>query len=191
MKKIPTLFKRDYSTHLVYDDVTQGCEWVLEGQGTPTVKFDGTACMVEDWILYKRYDRRGKKGTVKPAPDGWFECQEPDPITEHWPGWVPVDFALADNKWFKEAWDYVNSRLMDGTYELVGQKVQGNPYGLSQHLFWTHEYGFYLNGTPPREFNALRDWLETLDEEGVVWHHTDGRMAKIKRRDFGFSWPMD
>lgn len=24
--------------------------------------------------------------------------------------------------------------------------------------------------------------------EGLVWHHDDGRMAKIKRRDFGLKW---
>ena len=29
-----------------------------------------------------------------------------------------------------------------------------------------------------------------LDIEGIVWHHPDGRMAKIKRRDFGLSWPI-
>ena len=25
--------------------------------------------------------------------------------------------------------------------------------------------------------------------EGIVWHHPDGRMAKIKARDFGIQWP--
>jgi hypothetical protein len=25
--------------------------------------------------------------------------------------------------------------------------------------------------------------------EGVVWYHEDGRMVKIKRRDFGLKWP--
>ena len=25
--------------------------------------------------------------------------------------------------------------------------------------------------------------------EGIVWHHPDGRMVKIKRKDFGFKWP--
>ena len=24
--------------------------------------------------------------------------------------------------------------------------------------------------------------------EGIVWHHPDGRWAKIKRRDFGLKW---
>ena len=37
----------------------------------------------------------------------------------------------------------------------------------------------------PRTFDALREWLAGHDIEGVVFHHPDGRMAKIKLRDFG------
>jgi hypothetical protein len=38
---------------------------------------------------------------------------------------------------------------------------------------------------PPRDFDGLRTWLAGKDIEGIVWHHPDGRMAKIKLRDFG------
>jgi hypothetical protein len=31
----------------------------------------------------------------------------------------------------------------------------------------------------------LREWLLDRDIEGLVFHHPDGRMAKIKLRDFG------
>ena len=59
MKKIPTLFRRDYEgNRQVVDEVTEGCEWVIHGGGTPTEKFDGTCCMVKGGKLYKRYDRR-------------------------------------------------------------------------------------------------------------------------------------
>jgi hypothetical protein len=37
----------------------------------------------------------------------------------------------------------------------------------------------------PRSFDELREWLAGKDIEGLVWHHPDGRMAKIKLRDFG------
>jgi hypothetical protein len=37
----------------------------------------------------------------------------------------------------------------------------------------------------PRMFEGLRTWLAENDVEGIVWHHPDGRMAKIKARDFG------
>lgn len=44
----------------------------------------------------------------------------------------------------------------------------------------------------PRTYEELRDWLATLESrfapghlaEGVVFHHADGRRAKIKRKDF-------
>jgi hypothetical protein len=38
---------------------------------------------------------------------------------------------------------------------------------------------------PPLNFGGLRAWMEGRDIEGVVFHHADGRMAKIKLRDFG------
>ena len=37
----------------------------------------------------------------------------------------------------------------------------------------------------PRTFGALREYLTMHDIEGVVWHHQDGRMVKIKGKDFG------
>jgi hypothetical protein len=37
----------------------------------------------------------------------------------------------------------------------------------------------------PRDFDGLREYLAGKDIEGIVWHHSDGRMAKIKLRDFG------
>jgi hypothetical protein len=37
----------------------------------------------------------------------------------------------------------------------------------------------------PRDFHALGEYLATHAIEGVVWHHDDGRMVKIKGMDFG------
>jgi len=68
VKKIISLFKRDYEgTRQVYDEIVPGAEWVVAGEGVATAKWDGTACMVRDGVLYKRYDRRLKKGTYKPV----------------------------------------------------------------------------------------------------------------------------
>lgn len=36
----------------------------------------------------------------------------------------------------------------------------------------------------PIEFEALKTWLTDKDIEGIVWHHPDGRMVKIKKKDF-------
>ena len=70
----------------------------------------------------------------------------------------------------------------DGTYELCGPKVQGNPEGLISHELVRH--GGVTLGDAPRSFRALRDYFASHDVEGIVWHHPDGRMAKLKGRDF-------
>lgn len=205
MQKIISLFKRDYrGNRQVYDEVVPGAEWVLAGEGIPTVKYDGTCCMVRDGRLFKRYDRkltkaankrkrRGHKGPwglqdFKPAPDDWEAAEaEANQHTGHWPGWVPVGDGPQD-QWHREA----RGDQPDGTYELVGPKVQGNPHGLSDHRLWPHGERFSsITPNPPRDFSGLRKWLGAMLAEGIVWHHPDGRMVKIKRKDFGLPWPPD
>lgn len=47
MQKIITLFQRNHETdRLVRDEVTPGAEWVLEGAGWATKKWDGTRCLI-------------------------------------------------------------------------------------------------------------------------------------------------
>lgn len=56
MKKIPTLFERIYENHRVVGitpNVTPGMEWVLAGEGTATVKIDGSCCAVIGGRLYR------------------------------------------------------------------------------------------------------------------------------------------
>ena len=38
MRKIPSLFKRDYKMHKIYDKITEGCEWVIKGEGVCKIK---------------------------------------------------------------------------------------------------------------------------------------------------------
>ena len=185
MKKIISLFQRNYDgDRLVRDEVVPGAEWVIAGEGVATEKYDGTSCMVRGGELFKRYDV--KKGRTPPV--GFEPAQDPDPVTGHWPGWVPVGDGPED-RWHREAWiKAVNETpFQDGTYELVGPKIQGNPYGLSGHDLWPH-------GTPMayppsiRQYDFLKGYLSTAGIEGIVWHHPDGRMVKIKARDFGLEW---
>lgn len=186
MKKIISLFKRDYEgTRLVYDELVEDAEWVKTGEGIATEKFDGTACLVRDGSLYKRYDRKKKKGKYKSAPEGWEACQEPDEKTGHWPGWLPVGDGPED-QWHRSVDGYLDI-VSDGTYELVGEKVRGNPYNLSGHFLYQH--GFRKLHDCPRDFEGLKSWFADNILEGIVWHHHDGRMVKIKRKDFGYNWP--
>ena len=174
MKKIISLFQRNYETdRLVRNEVVPGAEWVLAGEGVATRKWDGTCCMVRDGVLYKRYD--AKKGKTPPA--GFEPAQDPDPVTGHWPGWLIVGDGPED-RWFREA----ALPVVDGTYELCGPKVQGNPERLDAHTLIRH--GAHVLPDAPRNFDGIRAYLEARTYEGIVWHHEDGRMVKIKRKDF-------
>lgn len=180
MKKIISLYQRNYDgDRLVRNEVVPGAEWVIAGEGVATEKYDGTCCMVRDGVLYKRHDV--KNGRT--PPPGWEQAQDPDPTTGHWPGWLPVGDGPED-QWHREA---SADAVEDRTYELVGPKVQGNPYALERHELWPH--GCDPLPDAPRDFKGLCGYL--LDEaiEGIVWHHPDGRMVKIKAKDFGIRWP--
>lgn len=178
MKKIISLFARNYDgDRLVRDEVVAGAEWVIAGEGIATRKYDGTCCLVRAGALYKRYDvKRGRT----PPPD--FEpAQEPDEVTGHHPGWVPVG-AGPEDRWHREAFA-AELGVPDGTYELCGPKVQGNPEGFVGHVLVRHGA---MPVDAPRDFAAIREFLKDGRIEGIVWHHPDGRMVKIKAKDFGW-----
>lgn len=186
MIKIPCLFVREFHDKRSFTltrDVTPGCEWVIAGEGRATRKWDGTAVSIIDGRAYARYD--AKHG--KPAPAGAIACGDPDPVTGHWPHWVLAD--RPQDVWIRAAVASVPAGLFDGTYEAVGPKIGGNAEGLaSQHLM---PHGGVLDElNPVRSWDGLRDFLVQRNMEGIVFHHGDGRMAKIRRDDYGFPWPM-
>lgn len=176
MKKIKTIFKRNpENMREILPEVTPGCEWVFEGEGVATRKYDGSCCMVRDGKLYKR--REVKEGKQIPAD---FEEEDFDKNTGKRFGWVPVTDSPED-KYHNEAFC---PGLPDGTYELLGPKIQRNMEGEESHRLQAHSEAQKLEDCP-REFDSLALWFKSMDIEGVVWHHPDGRMAKIKLRDFG------
>lgn len=177
MRKIISLFQRNYDgDRLVRDEVVPGAEWVIQGEGQATRKLDGTCCMVRDGKLFKRYDL--KPGKVAPVD---FEVVQKDEVTGKAFGWVPVGDGPED-KWHRQGWE-TSGPLSDGTYELVGPKIQGNPEKYATHTLVPHG-SEELQGVP-RTFDRIKWWLSTRDVEGIVWHHPDGRMVKIKAKDFG------
>jgi hypothetical protein len=182
MKKIVSLFARDYDgNRQVFDSIVPGAEWVRAGEGLPTVKIDGTSCHVKDGKLFKRYDV--KKDKIPPA--GFVPAQDPDPVTGHWPGWLEVGEGPED-KWHREA--FVGEFDDGATYELIGPKVQGNPYKKERYELIKHG-SWVFDAEPPRTFEELKKWFAENVVEGIVWHRDNGDMVKIKRRDFGLKWP--
>lgn len=182
MQKIPTLFLRDEALrgHPVINQVTPGCEWVLAGEGTATRKMDGMNVKVEGGLLFKRHKPKGEYTNASYVP-----CRRDDPADQY----------------LYAALDRTIGRVADGIYEAVGPKIQGGACGISPTLvgvlpFEQHLDIAWLQGGLPgaeleRTFVGLRRFLSANRIEGIVFHHPDGRLAKIKRRDFGLPWPLD
>ena len=176
MEKIISLFKRDYEgTREVYDEVVPGAEWVLTGEGQATRKYDGTCCLIQNGQLFKRYEV--KQG--KTPPPEFVPATEVDPLTGKQQGWMPVGDGPEDQ--YHRA--SMRSHFPDGTYELCGPKVQGNPEHFFEYVLIPH--GQQVLDDCPRDFEDIRAYLATHDIERIVWHHPDGRMVKIKKKDFG------
>ena len=190
MKKIPTLFERLYDENgkviSITNVVKPGFEWVLAGEGVATVKVDGSCCAIFNGELYKRYD--AKKG--KTPPEGAIPCQpEPDPVTGHWPHWVKCDEGNPADRWYIEAFlMFCHKHLIEtGTYEAIGKHFNGNPYNFQYDTLVKH--GDVILPYFPRDFEGIKNALSHADIEGVVFWKDGEPMCKIKRTDFGFTWP--
>ena len=179
MKKIKTFFlKNKDNLALVTNEIDPENMWVLE-TGYATRKFDGSACAIIDGKLYKRYDvKKGKK-----VPEGAILCQEADEITGHHPHWVKCKPDNPGDKYFWEAYD--KEKLEDGTYELIGEKVQGNPEKIVGHKLVRHGEEIYT--FKDFSYGFLKQFLEDNDIEGIVFHDANptGNMCKIRKSDYG------
>lgn len=181
MQKIPTLYERDYTEpsngrYVVESVITPGCEWVLRDEGVATRKYDGTCLMFDGDEWWARREVKKDKG----APLHFVDTSY-DEVTGKRMGYIPV----ADSdwvKWFNEAHDgpTILAHWLPGTYELCGPKINGNPEGYELHVLIPHAYAMMLGVGAPRDhlsFCREQGW------EGIVWHHVDGRMAKLKVKD--------
>ena len=194
MKKIPTLFKREFhedGTFTLTDQVTEGMEWVLDGVGLATVKWDGTPVYyggIGQW--YKRYDNK-KRNQV---PEGSIPCiTTPDPITGHWPLWVPIDWSDPANGYICKAITnyihYGSAQIVSGTtFEAIGPGINGNHNNYAQATLKYH--GDRIITDFPRDFQRMGIWLSQHAIEGVVFWLNGEPMCKIKRSDFGHPWPL-
>lgn len=189
MKKIPTLFQRLYDGKFptgMSREVTRGCEWVLKGEGVATEKVDGSCCAIIGGKLYKRviYRAGQKMPNVEMIPSQY----DPDPYTHDMPYWVRVSEAGVNDRWLLTAYDNSPWNRKDGTYEAVGKHFCGNPYGLDADFL--EEHGRIRISNCPRDYDGIKRYLSAHVIEGIVFWRGNGEMCKIKRRDFGFPWPV-
>jgi hypothetical protein len=183
MDKIPTLFVRNpENMKLVTREVNPDAAWVLDVYGFPTVKKDGTNIRVttENGICTFVEKRRNATREEKAAgaEPGYVDAHPTDPADKH-------IFAAVDATNFTD-WP-------DGAWpcEALGPKIQG---GIESRVPCLYPFSFepeYIYAQFLRDFDAIRAYLESHPIEGIVWHdRVHDRYAKIKRRDFGFSWPV-
>lgn len=179
MKKMTTLYQKDPDNlGQIINKVNPDNQWVFSDDCIPTRKFDGTSCAIIDGVLYRRFDL--KKG--RSLPDGAIPCQDPDEITGHHPHWITCYRDDSNCQYHFLAFDALDNKE-DGTYELCGEKVQGNPEKMSGHHLIKH--GSEVLDIDDLSFKGLRRYLSIHDIEGIVFHHkVDGRMCKIRKSDF-------
>jgi hypothetical protein len=188
VKKIPSLFSRDPNNPRVLSDAYHAlADWVVQGAGVATRKWDGTAVLVRDGQLFARFD--AKHG--KQPPPNFVPAQDPDPATGHHPGWVPA--TRPEDRWLRAAADAAGgvAALASGTYEACGPKIGGNPERLADHRLIRH--GTDVIEDVPRDKVGLIEFFTTHDIEGVVWWQRlgddDSPVVKITGAALGVKRP--
>lgn len=190
MPKIECPFVREVvsagigSDYVVTPKINPGYEWVFEDPAVRAIeKLHGTnvSIVVEDGQIKSFWNRTERlpffnKGK-KFITEGLLESHER--------GYC----ELEDGQWFGE---------------LIGPKVNGNPYKLDKHLWipfktYAWEKLHYTSwGKYPKTYEALSSWFEkdifsifyrkhhqeVKFPEGIVFTHPDGRMAKLRRDMF-------
>jgi len=183
MKKIETIFDRD-DRFRVTPRVRVGCEWVLAGEGVPTEKLDGTnvRLTIENGTIAHVEKRKNpsKEEKAQGIEPGYIDANIDDPQDKH------IFRAV-------EGTDVLS--WPNGVYECeaIGPKIQGNPLGLEKPVCYPFkDIPLLLEDWMPRTFDNIKMRVLNQDSvyspgcpaEGIVFHHPDGRMAKIKRKDF-------
>lgn len=186
--KIPTALVRDPNNRSkVLPEITPGCEWVFAGEGVPTRKWDGTCVMLDE--NGKWWARREVK-PGKTAPENYVVVNF-DEVTGKTQGWEPIEQS-SYYQFFLEArgrYSLTDEVFRGQTYELVGPKVNGDQDRIGYHTLKSHEDApiipdlAYMELSPETIMKIIRKIGNFPGWEGVVWHHPDGRMAKLKARD--------
>lgn len=188
MQKIPTIFERDWDGNRgVIDKLKIDSEFFLIAD--PTEKVDGTnvRLTVRNHTLVRLEKRRNPS-----------KIQKQQGIEEPW--YVDADEYSPEDKWIYDAAKNTElSDIPDGEWsgEAFGLNIQGNPLKMdkNQVFLFSHKPTLakhFLQGAVPTSFQGLKEHLPLLKStfnpeetiEGIVWHASDGTMAKIKTKDF-------
>ena len=212
MKKIPTLFVRNYTTGFVVPEITPGCEWVMEEPWPVHRKYNGTCVGLFPTVHGEVRINEGIRSDEISSPDQigeqWmarrevkqghefpngFEIEQFDPTTKKTFGWEPVEQSPFYDI-FLEAEDYLEKRYF-GTYELCGPRINRNPENYKKHTLVHHRCTEQISNVQVLDihemsvedaYEALKATFEYMPIEGVVWYGMTHGMAKLKRKDFKY-----
>lgn len=183
MDKIPTLFLRNPDNmKLVTREINPDAAWVLTANAIPTVKKDGTnvRVTVKDGLAHYAEKRRNPSREEKASGVE--------------PGYVPIDAADPADRHIVNAITRTNyTGWPDGAYpcEALGPKIQG---GVESDKPCVYPFSYapdVIQEEIPLTYDGIKAYLEAHEIEGIVWHEQggQGRMCKVKRRDFNLPWP--
>lgn len=192
MPKLESPFVREMvnGQYVVTSVINPEMEWVFKDESVIcTEKLDGTnvSIIVENGVITSIWNRTNR------IP---FFCKGKSFIIEG----------------LLESFERGYCELQDGQWfgELIGPRVNGNPYKLKKHLWipfktYAKEHLMYKSwGKYPKDFQTISEWLKvdifslymrrTVDEkifpEGIVFvQPSTGKMAKL-RRDM-FPWAKE
>ncbi|MFI6689729.1 hypothetical protein [Streptomyces sp. NPDC050485] len=108
-----------------------------------------------------------------------------DEVTGRTVGWEPIEQS-SFAKFHAEAVENCGPQPgTTGTFELIGPKI--NAEHADEHFLVEHAFARHVD-VPQLTFGCILDAVLALATacncEGIVFHHDDGRRAKIKARDF-------
>lgn len=184
MKKIPTIFNRDWDgDRTVIDQYVQDFDF---SKAIATEKIDGmnVRVTVRNHTLVRLEKRRNpdKLQKAKGIVDPWYvDADEYGPEDKYL--WLAARQMRLDD-------------VPDGEWsgEAVGPNIQGNPLNMKTPvvvLFSLRQKAMQLQNVPT-DYTGLKKYLKTAKSvvgencgiEGIVWHWPNGDMAKIKTKDF-------
>lgn len=185
MKSIPTIFLIDKETRTVVNKQLKMVDWVFQGKGVPTRKWDGIAIKVENGKVFRRYEwKSGTKAGL--VPIGFIRVQEPDPKRPlaPLPGWVAVPDTFvtnpkgADEKALQEAWNHY-LRELNHQKALIATKtvVSANIYAPAPEL---HPVLTLPNGTYELCGPKIHGNHENLSSH-VLYPHGQHIVKKVPR----------
>lgn len=196
MLTMPTVFERDISTGLVVPKLNPACaHWIQESQGAAvmiTVMLDGVTCKIAD----------GKDGKVLQRKTHTIQTSQGE-VTP----FIVCRRDRVEDKPYWEAYDGLNV-IAAGQYVAYGPEIDNNTQKVPKHIMFRVnpiDNALIIHGSisgidrhgvsVERFYESCKKALVDGDAYGVVFQVEGPSFqlkcwAKLKRADFGLSWPI-